>query len=183
MASAQKKNPKKKDTEDSFESDDENELLSKTQLKTQMNALQKMGESLTELSPVSLAKIPMDEDLLDAVMLARRIIRKKEGYRRQLQLIGKIMRHKDIQPIEQALLVIQNSHKKSTDAFHKIELLRDEILQQGDQAIETALQEHPELDRQKLRQYVRQASKQQAENKPLKAARELFQYLKLVING
>ena len=183
MASAQKKNPKKKDIRDSFESDDEDELLSKTQLKTQMNALQKMGESLIELSPVSLAKIPMDEDLMDAVMLARRIIRKKEGYRRQLQLIGKLMRHKDIAPIEQALLVIQNSHKKSTDAFHKIELLRDELLQQGDQAIETTLLEHTQLDRQKLRQFVRQANKQQTENKPPKAARDLFQYLKLVING
>ena len=183
MTSAQKKNPKKKDLEDSYESDDESELLSKTELKAQMNELQKMGESLTELSPASLAKIPMDEELLDAVMLARRILRKKEGYRRQLQLIGKIMRHLDTQPIEQALLVIQNSHKKTTDAFHKIELLRDELILQGDEAIEAVLLEHTLLERQKLRQYVRQAKKQQAENKPPKAARELFKYLKLVING
>ena len=183
MTPAQKKNPQKKDIEDSFESDDENELLSKTQLKAQMNELQKMGEALTELSPASLAKIPMDEELLDAVMLARRILRNKEGYRRQLQLIGKIMRHRDIQPIEQALLVIQNSHKKTTDAFHKIELLRDGLIQQGDEAIEAALLEHTQLERQKLRQYVRQAKKQQVENKPPKAARDLFKYLKLVING
>jgi ribosome-associated protein len=30
---------------------------------------------------------------------------------------------------------------------------------------------------------VRQANKQQAENKPAKASRELFQYLKQIING
>ena len=183
MASAKSKNPKKKDLETDFEIEGEDEQLSKTQLKDQMNALQKMGESLIDLSPASLAKIPMDEELLDAVMLARRILRKKEGYRRQLQLIGKIMRHRDVRPIEQALLVMQNSHLAANSAFHKLEVLRDEILVNGDEAIESTLAEHPQLDRQKLRQLVRQANKQQAESKPPKAARELFKYLKLAING
>jgi ribosome-associated protein len=181
MASASNKSPNKNSNK--IESEDESELLSKTQLKTQMNALQKLGESLIDLSPASLAKIPMEEELLDAVLLARRILRKKEGYRRQLQLIGKIMRHLDVQPIEQALLVIQNSHQKATGAFHKLEVLRDEILARGDDAIESTLVEYPQLDRQKLRQLVRQANKQQAENKPSKAARELFKYLKQAIDG
>ena len=178
MASA----PNKSANKIEFESEDESDILSKTQLKSHMNALQKLGESLIDLSPASLAKIPMDEDLLDAVILAQRILRKKEGYRRQLQLIGKLMRHRDVQPIEQALLVIQNSHQKATGAFHKLEVLRDEMIAKGDDAIEAALVEHTELDRQRLRQLVRQATKQQAENKPPKAARELFKYLKQAIN-
>jgi ribosome-associated protein len=179
MASA----PNKSENKIQFENEEDSELLSKTQLKMQMNALQKLGESLIDLSPASLAKIPMDEDLLDAVLLARRILRKKEGYRRQLQLIGKLMRHRDVQPIEQALLVIQNSHQKATGAVHKLEVLRDEILLKGEDKIEAALVEHPQLDRQKLRQLLRQANKQQAEQKPPKAARELFKYLKQAING
>lgn len=166
-----------------FEQDEENIQPSKTQLKNQMNALQKLGESLVDLSPASLAKIPMDTELLDAVMLARRILRKKEGYRRQLQLIGKLMRHRDIVPIEQALLVSQVSHQQANKKFHKLEELRDTLVAQGDSAIEEVLQQHDELDRQKLRQLVRQANKQQAENKPPKASRELFKYLKQAIDG
>jgi ribosome-associated protein len=176
--------PKKnKDVEDEFDVNEDNEQLSKTQIKAQMVAMQKLGESLVHLGQSSLAKIPMEPELLDAVMLARKILRKKEGYRRQLQLIGKIMRHIDIVAIEQALSNIKSAHKKLNDAFHGIEMLRDDILIEGDSKIESTIVEYPQLDRQKMRQYVRQASKQQVENKPPKASRELFQYLKQIING
>ncbi|MFQ3189403.1 MAG: ribosome-associated protein [Paraglaciecola sp.] len=172
-----------KDVEDEFDVNEDNEQLSKTQIKAQMVAMQKLGESLVHLGQSSLAKIPMEPELLDAVMLARKILRKKEGYRRQLQLIGKIMRHIDIVAIEQALSNIKSAHKKLNDAFHGIEMLRDDILIEGDSKIESTIVEYPQLDRQKMRQYVRQASKQQVENKPPKASRELFQYLKQIING
>ena len=176
--------PKKnKDVEVEFDVNEDEEQLSKTQIKAQMVAMQKLGESLVHLGQSSLAKVPMEEELLDAVMLARKILRKKEGYRRQLQLIGKIMRNVDTQAIEQALNNIKSAHKKLNDAFHGIEILRDQILQEGDSKIEATIADYPLLDRQKLRQYVRQANKQQAENKPAKASRELFQYLKQVING
>ena len=176
--------PKKnKDVEDEFDVNEENEQLSKTQIKAQMVAMQKLGESLVHLGQSSLAKVPMEEELLDAVMLARKILRKKEGYRRQLQLIGKIMRNVDVTAIEQALSNIKSAHKKLNDAFHSIEVLRDDILKEGDSKIESTISDYPLLDRQKMRQYVRQANKQAAENKPPKASRELFQYLKQIING
>ncbi|MGS2721176.1 ribosome biogenesis factor YjgA [Paraglaciecola aestuariivivens] len=172
-----------KDIENDFDENEETEFLSKTQIKAQMLERQKLGESLVHLGQSSLAKVPMDPELLDAVMLARKILRKKEGYRRQLQLIGKIMRNTDVAPIEQALNNIKAAHKKINNAFHEIENLRDEIISQGDEKIEACIADYPLLERQKLRQYVRQAKKQQAENKPPKASRELFQYLKQVING
>jgi ribosome-associated protein len=56
-------------------------------------------------------------------------------------------------------------------------------LSEGDSKIESTIVDYPQLERQKMRQYVRQANKQQAENKPPKASRELFQYLKQIING
>jgi ribosome-associated protein len=176
--------PKKnKDVEVEFDVSAEDEQLSKTQIKAQMVAMQKLGESLVHLGQSSLAKIPMEEELLDAVMLARKILRKKEGYRRQLQLIGKIMRNTDIAAIEHALNNIKSAHKKLNDAFHGTEMLRDDILLQGDSKIESTIVDYPLLDRQKLRQYVRQANKELADNKPPKASRELFKYLKEIING
>jgi ribosome-associated protein len=176
--------PKKnKDVEVEFDVSAEDEQLSKTQIKAQMVAMQKLGESLVHLGQSSLAKVPMEEELLDAVMLARKILRKKEGYRRQLQLIGKIMRNTDIAAIEHALSNIKSAHKKLNDAFHGTEMLRDDILLQGDSKIESIIVDYPLLDRQRLRQYVRQANKELTDNKPPKASRELFQYLKQIING
>ena len=166
-------------TDSEFDIDqDEPEYVSKTQLKSESKALQKLGESLVNLGAAALEKIPMDDELEDAVNIARRINRKKDGYRRQLQFIGKLMRSRDVSAIEQALFEIQNSHQRATQQFHQIENARDNLLNKGDDAINELLNEHDHLDRQKLRQLVRAAAKQKEQNKPPKAARELFQYLK-----
>lgn len=166
-------------TDTDFNIDDqEPEFKSKTQLKNEMRAIQKVGEQLVALGPAALDKMPLDAELAEAVALARRIDKKKEGYRRQLQLIGKMMRHRDTQPIEQALEQLQMSHRQATSQFHHIEQARDRVLSQGDSAINALLTEYPQLDRQKLRQLYRQAQKQKEQNSPPKAARELFQYLK-----
>lgn len=172
-----------KGVEETFDVEHEEEFISKTQIKQEALALQKLGVSLIDLSQAELAKIPMDSELLEAVMLARRIRQKKEGYRRQLQFIGKLMRNRDVAPIEQAMLTIKSAHKKQNNEFHKLELLRDEMISQGDSIIESTLSDYPTLDRQKLRQLVRQAKKQKTENKPPKASRELFKYLKEMITG
>jgi len=155
----------------------EDQLKSKTELKAESKAIQKVGQTLVDLGASALDKIPMDDELSEAVLLARKINRKKDGFRRQLQLIGKLMRHRDIQPIEIALQQLQLSHLKSNQQFHHIEAARDQVLK-GDPGINALLNEYPELDRQKLRQLARQANKQQELNKPPKAARDLFQYLK-----
>lgn len=166
-------------TDTDFNNDDQQEeFKSKTQLKNEMLAIQKLGEQLVALGPAALEKIPLDDELKDAIVLARKIDKKKEGYRRQLQLIGKLMRFRDTAPIAQAFELLQMSHRQATSQFHHIEQARDKILQAGDPAINTLLNEYPDMDRQKLRQLYRQANKQQQQNKPPKAAREIFQYLK-----
>lgn len=157
--------------------DTQPEIKSKTQLKQESSDLQKLGEQLVELGQAALSKIPLDDELAEAVALARRINRKKDGFRRQLQLIGKMMRHRDVQPIEFALHQLQMAHHQQTQKFHHIEQARDQVLL-GDNGIMQLLNQHPDLDRQKLRQLSRQAKKQHDTNKPPKAAREIFQYLK-----
>ena len=52
------------------------------------------------------------------------------------------------------------------------------MLEQGDGAINELLGQYRDLDRQKLRQLVRQAQKERQEEKPPVAFRELFQYLR-----
>ena len=76
---------------------------SKSARKRAYLALQKLGEELITLREVDLQTVPLDDDLLEAVMEARRI--KKHGaLRRQRQYIGKLMgRLDDPEPIREAL--------------------------------------------------------------------------------
>lgn len=161
--------------------EDENDIISKSELKRESTALQKLGERLVDLSPSALKQVPLSENLADAIALAHKISGKHEALRRQMQYIGKLMRVEDAEPIEAALDVISNKHQAATHAFHQLELLRDKLVTEGDSAISTLLEKHPNLERQKLRQLIRQTNKEAAGNKPPKASRELFKYLRETI--
>ena len=61
--------------------------------------------------------------------------------------------------------------------MHSFEKKRDKLLA-DDKALTELLEQYPELDAQHLRTLIRNARKEQAENKPPKAYREIFQILK-----
>ena len=159
--------------------DENGEIIkSKTQLKQEAEDIKQLGVALVEFSNAQLDEIPMSDELREAVQLANRINRKKDGFRRQLQLIGKILRGSDIPVIEDGINRLRAHHLRSNTHFHELEQVRDDIVNQGDSAIQTLLHKYPDLDRQKLRQMQRQAVKQKETEKPPKASREIFQYLK-----
>jgi ribosome-associated protein len=151
---------------------------SKSQLKREAEAKQKLAERLVDISEANLAKMPLEHDLLEAVKTARKINRKKEGFRRQLQLLGKLMREVDTAPIESALNLLGNQHLQANAHFHYLEHARDSIVTQGNEAIERLVAKYPALDRQKLRQLQRKAVKESELNKPPIASRGLFKYLR-----
>ena len=158
--------------------DDDDEIIwvSKSEIKRDAEALKDLGTELVELGKNALEKIPLDEDLLAAVELAQKI--KKEGRRRQIQLIGKMLRARDVEPIQTALDKLKNRHNQQVSLFHKLETLRDRLVEEGDDVIPTVLELYPEADRQQLRSLVRNAQKEKAANKPPKSYRQIFQYLR-----
>jgi len=158
------------------EGDDEIIWVSKSEIKRDAEALKDLGLELVELGKNALERIPLDEDLLTAIELAQKI--KKEGRRRQLQLIGKMLRSRDVEPIETALDKLKNRHNQQVSLFHKLEGLRDRLVAEGDDVIPVILELYPEADRQQLRALVRNAQKEQAANKTPKAFRQIFQYLR-----
>jgi len=71
---------------------------SKSARKREYIALQKLGEELITLKASDLDRLPLDDNLRDAVLEARQM--KAHGaLRRQKQYIGKLMRHIDPEPI------------------------------------------------------------------------------------
>ena len=159
-----------------WEPEEEIIWVSKTEMKEDMEALQKLGEELVELKPSVLEKFPLSEDLAEAIKDAQRF--KNEAKRRQLQYIGKVMRNEDPEPIQAALDKVRNKHSQATAELHKLEQLRDRIVEDGDAAISEVVEAHPEADRQRLRQLARKANKEKKAGKPAKAYREIFQVLK-----
>ncbi|MBC7004979.1 ribosome-associated protein [Photobacterium sp. BZF1] len=159
-----------------WEPEEEIIWVSKSEMKRDMEALQKLGEELVNLKPNALAKVPLDEEMLEAVKDAQRF--NKEARRRQLQRIGKLMRQVEVEPIQAALDKINNKHNQATAELKKLEQKREKLIENGDSMINAILVDHPDADRQRLRQLVRQANKEKAQNKPAKAYREIFQYLK-----
>ena len=165
------------DVPDNQEEEDEEIIwVSKSEIKRDAEELKRLGAEMVELGKNSLDRLPLDEELRDAIELAQRI--KKEGRRRQLQLIGKLLRARDPDPIYQALDKLKNRHNQQIALFHKLEAMRDRLVEQGDDAIADVLNLWPHADRQQLRSMIRNAQKEKAANKPPKADRQIFQYLR-----
>ena len=159
--------------------EDENQLLpekSKSQKKREASALQDLGMQLTQLSEEQLQRVPLPNNLLDAILAARKI-HQHGGLKRQQQYIGKLMRDIDPQPIKQVLNQIQLQHKRETSQLHQIESWRDQLISNSSAALDEILTQFPDLDRQYLRQLIRNAQDGGNEQKSKKASRKLFQYL------
>ena len=149
---------------------------SKSKRKRQMTALQKIGEKLVSLPAAQLAKIPLDSILAKAIADAR-TINSREGKRRQLQYIGRLMRDSDYEPIQTALDKLELKSQQSKARLHQIERWRDKLIAEDDKAFQAFVEEHPESNRQELRQLIRNAKKAVRG-----ADTELFRYLRDLID-
>ena len=163
------------------EFDDEEEIISKSQLKREAHALQELGEKLIKLKQSDFNKITLEDGLRDAITAARSM-KKYGAIKRQTQFIGKLLRKMDAEPIQRAYESVTNHYREDVKQFHKLEEWRDRLLDEGDKALSELINEYPEADRQHLRQMIRNAQKEKTTNKAPRAARELFQYLKSLLN-
>jgi len=159
---------------DEFDED----FKSKSEIKREMHQLQDFAKSLVEMSKHQRSKLPLSEDLKDAMVTADKIGNKHEALRRHIRHIAKILLETELEPINKAMDVMANKHQQESAKFSRLENLRDELIAQGGEAIESLLARHDAMERQKLRQLVRQAGKEVKAEKPGKHYRELFSYLK-----
>lgn len=155
---------------------------SKSQRKKDMIALQKMGESLIQLTTEQLVAIELPENLLTAIKHMKSLSA-NEAKRRQMQYIGKMMRHIDVEKIKQALKQKELSHKKETAQFHYVEEWRTKLLTQGDDSLNSFLIDYPQADRQQLRQLIRNAQQDRRNDKNTGAEKTLFKCLKTIIEN
>lgn len=149
---------------------------SKSQRKRDVEALQKLGRELTELSKDQLKKMDLPENLLVAVLEYQRIT-SHGAMRRQMQYIGKVMREIDVEPIVEALAAMRGESDIAKARFHEVERWRARLLDDDD-ALTDWLSRHPGSDAQQLRQLIRNARREAELGKPPKSSRELFKVLR-----
>ncbi len=139
-----------------------------------------LGETLVELTPAQLARLPIPEGLLEHIEYSKRIT--SHGARkRQLAFLAKQMRREEdetLDAIRNALDANSETSRREVAIMHRMERWRERLLAEGDVALGELLDEHPEADRQALRTLVRNALAEKAKNKPPRAYREIYQVLR-----
>src|ERR1700693_241717 len=144
----------------STEFEQEYDRPSKSQLKREMTALQKLGEELVAESRDRVKRVQMPEDVREAILTCQQI-KDHEGRRRQMQYVGKKMRtleEEELAAIQRTLDSWRGLSKADTAAMHALERRREKLLK-DDNALTELLQQHPELEIQHLRTLIRNARK------------------------
>ena len=155
------------------------EIISKTKLKKQMDDLQQLGMELVKLSDNQLAQFQLDDSLLEAIKFAR-TIKANGALRRHCQYIGKLMRTVDENNIRETLLVVMGESHHNTRILHECEQWRDKLLA-SDEALSAFIAKYPNTDITELRQIIRSVRKELLAGKN-KHYRGLFQLIRQQIS-
>ena len=144
----------------------------RTDLKKESDALQKLGEDLLTLRTDLITKLDLPDKLVEGVAEAKRITN-FEGKRRQMQFIGKLMRKLEPSKWDEIRAALEEQHMpsaKETLVLHQAEQWRDRLIADDD-ALGQWLTLSPATDSQNLRALVRQARKDAKPEKPGEAVR------------
>lgn len=160
--------------------------VSKTKRKKQMHDLQDFGEMLLDLPAATLAKLPLDERMQQAVADWRKM-RSWEAKRRHVQYIGRILRETNGEELRDAYEALTDPNR-----LVRVERLRDALMA-DDAAVQAFIAEHHDIDVTHLRQLLRNARREREELARLQEAgtppgnipksanyQKLFQFLREV---
>ena len=154
-------------------------LVSKSELKREAQEFHQLGSEIAKMGKKQRERLPLNDDLKEAMVVADKISNKSDAYRRHLNYIAKTLRTvENIEEIKAIIDVMLNKNNQAEVMIKKIEQLRSDLIEQGDDLINETIEQYPALERQKMRQMVRNAAKEVKAEKPAKGYKELFQYLK-----
>ncbi|PWS54498.1 ribosome biogenesis factor YjgA [Pseudoalteromonas sp. meg-B1] len=153
--------------------------VSKSELKREAQEFHQLGSEIAKMGKKQRERLPLNDDLKEAMVVADKISNKSDAYRRHLNYIAKTLRIvENIEEIKAIIDVMLNKNNQAEVMIKKIEQLRSDLIEQGDDLINETIEQYPALERQKMRQLVRNAAKEVKAEKPARGYKELFQYLK-----
>ena len=149
---------------------------SKSQRKRDSHALQALGERLVGLGDEQLRRVPLTEPLAEAVAVARRVTA-REGRRRQLQYIGKLMRTVEVEPLRQALEQLTDGERAASALLHGAERWRQRLLEEP-ASRQQWLERHPHCPATRLDGLIASARAESAAGRHGRQYRELFRLVR-----
>lgn len=167
--------------ENEFQYDiDEEEIIyvSKSEMKREAQRMHDLGRKLAELNPSRWPELPISDTLRQALTENTKL-KSHEAKRRHLNYVAKIIWREDIEAIHAALDLFDPSSESYGRIQKQQELWRERLVQQP-QALQEFIELYPEVDRQQLRNLIRNAQKElQAQPpKPGSNYKKLFQFIK-----
>lgn len=147
----------------------------KTQLKVAMKVLNQLAKELIAMPDGALKKVPLSERMHFEIKDGKRFSR--GALQRQLRRIVKLMEHEDVEAIQLEITRQKQPSKQQTAEFHQLEQWRDRLIAGDDKLLTELIDQYPVIDRQHIRQLVRNSGLEQKKDKPPKSARLLFKYL------
>ncbi|WP_300458382.1 ribosome biogenesis factor YjgA [Desulfobacula sp.] len=162
--------------------EDEIQYQSKTQRKKEAEELQRLGLKLDNLSVQQLENIEIPKNLKTALIEGKSITSHIAG-RRHRQFIGALMRNIDPESIRLALLQAEEKNLLESEAAKESKVWIDKLLTGEPAEMEALLDEFPGLERQRLRQLVRNIKKGAPGTKSLKFRETLEKLIKVEINS
>lgn len=161
------------------ESSTENETpeISKSQRKREAHELLDLAKKLIAMPETRLKRMPLDDDLQEAVEFARSI-RAHGARKRQLMTVGKMLRNRDMDQLIDAVNDVDRKNRQVNARFHHIEAWRDRLIEGNDEELTELLEQTPDINVQTLRQLIRNAKKESKLGKPPTASRKLFKLLR-----
>ena len=170
-----------------YEYDDQGQIVyyavrpNKTQIKKDMAALFALSEEISELSVTQINTLELPENIHKAILEVSKMPH-KGARKRLLKYITGQLNKIDVEPILEKLARIKNKSAHGVREHHIVERWRDRLVNGGQEALTAFLNEHPEADRQQVRQLLRNIQKETETNKPPKSSRLLYRYLKSLLN-
>ncbi len=150
---------------------------SRSQRKRDAAVLKDLGDELVALPVAELDALPLDEKLRDAIDLAKRITA-HGGAARQRQLIGKLLRKRDVEALRAVIAERVLERRMVARDFHRIEVWRDRLLAEGAPALAALVALEPSLDAAEMKDLIETAQREAASGRPPAAARALFRRLR-----
>lgn len=160
---------------------EEDDWVSKSQRKREADDVLELGEKMVALNKDELAQINMDDELRRALEEAQRI-KSNSALKRQKHYIAKVMRGLADETLAAQVERVLHKDDIYNAQFKRMEKWRDNIIENGDKGINNFLADYPNADRSHLRQLVRNAEKEKKNNKPPAAYRQIFKYIREVID-
>lgn len=149
----------------------------KTRLKKELAAIHDLAVQLIDLPEKEKLKLGLNDKISAALQEARGM--KASGAKNRLMKhITNLLAKEDLTSVLSYLDEKNNRLRQDNRKFHQLEQWRNRMIEEGDGALQSFVDEYPATDRQQVRQLLRAAQREHDTGKPPGAGKKLFRVLR-----